>query len=263
MVASTAGSPTMVASFLEETHQRIVEDDKALEQISRSTPITQEAPAGTSSENKQQSRRATASDFMAAQVLPPRSEFTEAHERTPAFEAAKLPAQTQKLSNIASTFTSPVAPPSEAESFEIIMDEQSPMQSLTGNSGPFPASETSQHARSTLEALDKPLEEPFTRCRWNTGCLDMNCTFAHPSPSLHSRWATNTGALPRQKKECPDAVFVPILVSFLSPICLGQISDRSVLNSSICVALSLHFEPPISCCPSQRDLRQPSKLPIW
>jgi len=141
---------------------------------------------------------------MATQVLPARSQSHEAHERTPLLQSAKLPAQGHQQANASPKFNSPMVAVSEAESFEIVMGEQSPMQSFT-NKLASSEKEATQHTRSILEALDKPLEEPFTRCRWGTGCVDMTCTFAHPSPSLQSKWGVN-GDLPKMKKECPDHI---------------------------------------------------------
>lgn len=206
MEASTARSPTTAASSLEKTNEQVVEGGQGFEQTSTNTPSTHNNRERTSSEHRQP-KRATASDFMASQIVPPTGESMEAHERTPLLKVASIPAQIQRDVNTSPTFTSPLAPPSEAESFEIIMGEQSPMQSFTGKSGPPATPEISQHTKSMLDALDKPLEEPFTRCRWATGCLDMNCSFAHPSPALQTRWATNAVVLPKLKKECPDAVF--------------------------------------------------------
>ena len=97
-----------------------------------------------------------------------------------------------------------MVPPSETESFEIIMGEQSPVQSFVNNSAA--GQEVDQRTRAILDALDKPLEEPFIRCRYGTGCLDMNCAYAHPSPALRNGWAP-THEIPKTSKACADGVF--------------------------------------------------------
>lgn len=155
-----------------------------------------------------QPKRATAADFMASQEVPSAPE--NASDRTPVLPSAVLPAQVSASSAdgralTAGQYTSPMVPPSEAESFEIIMEGQSPMKSFLPNSESTSTPALGTRPRVDLSALDRPLEDPLTKCRYGTGCLDMNCIFAHPSPSL-SGPMSRSAPFPTSRLECGDGV---------------------------------------------------------
>ena len=158
--------------------------------------------------------RATAADFMASQDIALRATDNitsiRSSDRTPVMPFAALPAQTSASSHGSSsnraTYTSPLVAVSEAESFEIIMNGQSPtMQSFlpTTDSSNAPSK---NRALPDLSALDKPLEEPFTKCRYGTACLDMNCPFAHQSPSLTGA-QSRVSPYPTSRTPCVDGVW--------------------------------------------------------
>lgn len=160
-----------------------------------------------------QHRRATAVDFMETRLSPPsfasreRTSYPNAPSHPGDGDHHHTPAQNVGVADsTTSTIVSPTVLPSENESFEIVMEQASPVKSF--NAKATNASAEVQRSRAVLEALDKPLEEPFTKCRWGTGCLDLDCKFAHPSPALQSRWGSS-GDLPRTRTECSDGVRCP------------------------------------------------------
>lgn len=165
--------------------------------------VTTQARTSTS-----QPKRATAADFMASQEVPAAPET--ASDRTPVLPSAVLPAQVSAGSaggraSAARQYTSPTVPSSEVESFEIIMEGQSPTKSLLQSSESTSTPALDTRPRVDLSALDRPLEDPLAKCRYGTGCLDMNCIFAHPSPSLPGPMS-RSAPFPTSRLECGDGL---------------------------------------------------------
>lgn len=139
----------------------------------------------------------------------------ESQDRTPVVSQANLPVNSTSATTAQSSYgTSPGAASSEGGSVEITMGEQSPPKLLTQPSavrqeGPARSTNDVQlkHINdASLLALDRPLDDAVpTKCKFRTGCLNMDCIYAHACPKLLLSQAKYYD-LPKTIRDCPDGV---------------------------------------------------------
>ena len=170
-------------------------------QTDREAASVQSLEAGASPQKK--GGRMTASDFMASSTTSVKGIVT------PTFSHAVLPGDLQSTQRQSSPNS--IHAPSEADSVEFIVASQTTSFPSFSASCGASTEAVATVTPASIDQIDRPLSDcaststssTFIRCRFGVTCINVNCKFAHPSPSAGKE---RNGYFPKSAETCSAGV---------------------------------------------------------